>query len=29
LPGHGDETSIVSELKSNPYLRAAIEGRLA
>jgi len=29
LPGHGDETSIVSELKSNPYLQAAIEGRLA
>ncbi|MFM1937216.1 MAG: hypothetical protein RLZZ320_74 [Actinomycetota bacterium] len=29
LPGHGDETSLISELKNNPYLQAAIEGRLA
>ncbi len=29
LPGHGDETSMASELKNNPYLKAATEGRLA
>lgn len=29
LPGHGDETTIASELRSNPYLQAAMEGRLA
>lgn len=29
LPGHGDETSINVELQSNPYLQAAIDGRLA
>ena len=28
LPGHGDRTNIGTELRSNPYLRAAIEGRL-
>ena len=29
LPGHGDETTIGMELKTNPYLQAAIDGRLA
>lgn len=29
LPGHGDETTIGTELKSNPFLQAAIEGRLS
>lgn len=29
LPGHGDETTMKDEFKSNPYLQAAIEGRLA
>ncbi len=29
LPGHGDKTTIKDELSNNPYLRAAIEGRLA
>lgn len=29
LPGHGDETSMASELKNNLHLKAATEGRLA
>lgn len=29
LPGHGDETTIGIELKTNPYLKAAMDGRLA
>lgn len=29
LPGHGHETRIERELKENPFLRKAIEGRLA
>ena len=29
LPGHGDETTIALELRGNPYLQAAMEGRLA
>ena len=29
LPGHGDETSMASELQNNSYLKAATEGRLA
>ncbi|MEY3430290.1 MAG: hypothetical protein RJB30_222 [Actinomycetota bacterium] len=28
LPGHGDRTILGSELRSNPYLLAALEGRL-
>jgi glyoxylase-like metal-dependent hydrolase (beta-lactamase superfamily II) len=28
LPGHGDETVMKHELRSNTYLRAAMEGRL-
>jgi len=26
LPGHGDPTTIAQELRSNPYLKAAVEG---
>jgi hydroxyacylglutathione hydrolase len=29
LPGHGEETTIADELLRNPYLKAAMEGKLA
>ena len=29
LPGHGDESRMDAELKSNQYLKAATQGRLA
>jgi hypothetical protein len=29
LPGHGDESRMDAELKSNQYLLAATQGRLA
>lgn len=29
LPGHGDESRMDEEMKSNQYLLSAIQGRLA
>ena len=29
LPGHGERTTVEHELTSNPYIRAALEGRLS
>jgi hypothetical protein len=28
LPGHGEKTRMENEIKSNPYIKAALDGRL-
>ncbi len=29
LPGHGERTTMEFELTTNPYIKAALEGRLS